>query len=202
MEIIIKGLCVPAIEVESSAGSREITLYSRHLSNRTIFIQGEINEDVANAVLVQLMYLQNEGTEDINLYINSPGGIVTSGLMIYDLIQSIETPVNMFCTAIAGSMAAVILAGGQKGRRFILPHSKTMIHEPLLASGIGGSATSIKNIADSILETRTLINYILAKHTGKTVEEINEATSFDHFMNAEESVQFGICDEIRNNIFS
>ena len=104
----------------------------------------------------------------------------------------------MYCTGMASSMGAVILAGGQKGRRFILPHSKVMIHEPLISGGMGGSATSIKRTADSILETKAITNGILAKHTGKTVKEIDKATAFDNFMNAKEAVEFGICDEIRN----
>ena len=105
-------------------------------------------------------------------------------------------PVYMYCTGMAASMAALLLAGGQPGRRFILPHSKTMIHEPLLTGGVGGSATSIRNISDSILETRKIVNGILAKHTGKTLKEVNKATSFDNYMNAEKSVEFGICDRV------
>ena len=105
-------------------------------------------------------------------------------------------PVYMYCTGMAASMAAVLLAGGQPGRRYILPHSKTMIHEPLLSGGVGGSATSIRNISDSILETRSIVNGILAKHTGKSIKEINKATSYDNYMNAEKSVEFGICDKV------
>lgn len=188
---------IPCVEIESSNGTREVSLYTRQLMNRNIFIQGEINAELANDVLNQIMFLTKENDEEINFFINSGGGKVTSGLMIYDLIQEIKIPVNTYCTGMAGSMAAVLLAGGQKGRRFILSHSKTMIHEPLIAGGVGGSATSIKTISNSILETKDIINEILAKHTGKTIEEINEATSFDNFMNAEDSVKFGLCDEIR-----
>jgi ATP-dependent Clp protease protease subunit len=147
------------------------------------------------------MYLEGSGSGDINLYINSGGGEVNAGLMLYDVLQDIKTPINTYCIGMAASMAAVILAGGQKGRRFILPHSKTMIHEPLIAGGAGGSASSIKNIADSILETRSICNSILAKHTGKSIEEIDNATSFDNYMNAEESVAFGLCDSIVSGCF-
>jgi ATP-dependent Clp protease protease subunit len=163
---------------------------------RRVFLNGEINRTLADDVVSQLLYLQEESEEPISIYINSGGGEVNAGLYIYDVLQSLTVPVYIYCTGIAASMAAVILAGGQQGRRFILPHSKTMIHEPLLAGGVGGSATSIKNISESILETRNITNGILAKHTGKTQEEINDATSFDNYMNAENTVAFGICDKV------
>ncbi len=187
---------VPGVEVESSQGTREISLATRHLSSRIVFLTGEINEESANELVMQLMYLDKESNEDIMLYINSGGGEVNSGLLIYDVLQSLQSPVHICCMGMAGSMAAVLLAGGQKGRRYILPHSKTMIHEPLLSRGVGGSATSIKNISDSILETKELVNGLLAKHTGKTMEEVNAATAYDHYMNAEESVAFGLCDKV------
>ncbi|HKM22144.1 MAG TPA: ATP-dependent Clp protease proteolytic subunit [Lachnospiraceae bacterium] len=187
----------PCVEVESSYGTREVSLYTRQLMNRNIFIQGEINADIANDVLNQIMFLTKESDAEINLFINSGGGEVASGLVIYDLLQEIKIPINIYCTGMAASMAAVLLAAGQKGRRYILPHSKTMIHEPLIAGGVGGSATSIKTISNSILETKDIVNTILAKHTGKSVDEINEATAFDNYMNAEESVAFGLCDAIK-----
>ncbi|MBQ8166031.1 MAG: ATP-dependent Clp protease proteolytic subunit [Lachnospiraceae bacterium] len=186
----------PAVEVTTHAGTKEVDLMTKHYMKRRVFIQGEINSDSVHSVLIQLMHLVDTGNEPINIYINSGGGEVTSGLLLYDFIQSIPCPVNMYCTGIAASMAAVLFAGGQKGRRFILPHSKVMIHEPLLSNGVGGSATSIKNISDSIIETRNIINGILANHTGKTKEEIDEATRFDNYMNAEQSVEFGLCDQV------
>ena len=191
---------IPSIEVESAHGTREVSLSTRHLMKRKIFINGGIDSELANNFLSQFMYLENEGDEEITIYINSPGGEVNAGLMIYDIIQGSSVPVNIICTGMAASMAAVILAGGQKGRRYILKHSKVMIHEPLLANGVGGSATSIKNISESILETRNLLNGILAKHTGKTLKEVNKATSFDNYMNAEEAIKFGICDVVCKNI--
>ena len=191
----------PTIEVESHAGVREVSLLTRHLMNRNVFLTGEICMESAMSILSQLKYLANESDEEINMYINSGGGEVTAGLLIYDVLQQMKVPVNMYCTGIAASMAAVILAGGQKGRRYILPHSKTMIHEPLLAGGVGGSASSIKNISDSILETRKILNGILAKHTGKSLKEINKATAFDNYMNAEESVAFGLCDAVADEVF-
>lgn len=190
---------IPSVEVESAHGTREVSLSTRHLMNRNIFLNGEINSAMANDFLSQLLYL--EGTnKPITIYINSPGGEVNAGLMIYDAIQSSQLEINMICAGTAASMAAIIFAGGQKGRRKILPHSKVMIHEPLIAGGVGGSATSIKNISESILETREICNSILAKHTGKTIEEINEATAFDNYMNAEEAIAFGLCDAVSEGI--
>ena len=190
----------PMIEVESAHGTREISLNTRHLMNRSIFLTGSIDSEMANAFLSQLLYLEEESNEPITIYINSPGGEVNAGLMIYDAIQGSNLTINMICTGIAASMAALLLAGGQKGKRYILKHSKVMIHEPLIANGVGGSATSIKNISESILETREIVNGILAVHTGRSIEEINDATSFDNFMNAQEAVEFGLCDVITEKI--
>lgn len=190
---------IPSLEEETSNGVREVTLQTKHFTDRKIFLTGEVTDEMANDFVAELLYLV-QTKEPIDIYINSPGGSVNAGLVIYDVIQSCEgkVPINMYCVGMAASMGAVILAGGQKGRRFILPHSKCMIHEPLISGGMGGSATSIKKTADSILETKAITNGILAKHTGKSVEEIDEATSFDNFMNATEAVAFGLCDEIRN----
>lgn len=189
----------PAIEEESCNGNREISLRTKHFTNGKLFLTGEVTEEMANNFVSEFLYLVEKG-EPVDIYINSPGGSVNAGLVIYDVIQSCsdKIEINMYCTGMAASMGAVILAGGQKGRRFILPHSEVMIHEPLIAGGMGGSATSIKRKADSILETKAITNGILALHTGKSVEEIDEATSYDNFMNAKEAVAFGICDEIRN----
>ena len=191
---------IPSIEVEGVNGIREVSLYTRHLTNRNIFLNGEINADMANFFVSQLLYLEETPDEPVNIYINSPGGEVNAGLMIYDAIQGSELEINMICTGLAASMAAVLLAGGQRGSRYILRHSKVMIHEPLLANGVGGSATSIRKISESIIETRELVNGILAKHTGKTFEEINEATSFDNYMSAEEAIAFGLCDRITDSV--
>lgn len=189
----------PCVEEESCNGIREISLRTKHFTNGKLFLTGEVTDEMANNFVSELLYLVEKG-DPINIYINSPGGSVNAGLVIYDVIQacSDKIEINMYCIGKAASMGAVILAGGQKGRRYILPHSKVMIHEPLISGGMGGSATSIKKTADSILETKAITNGILAKHTGKTMEEIDEATSFDNFMNAQEAIEFGICDEIRN----
>ena len=191
---------IPSIEVESQKGIREVALNTRHLMHRIVFLTGEINVELANAFLSQFLYLEEESMEPVTIYINSPGGEVNAGLMIYDTIQGSKLPIRMVCTGLAASMAAVIFAGGQKGNRFILNHSKVMIHEPLIADGLGGSATSIKNIADSIIKTREVMNGILAQHTEKTLEEIDEATRYDHYMSAQEAIDFGICDAVIDSI--
>lgn len=192
---------MPAIIEESHSGVREIALLTKHLMNRRIFLQGEIDGDMANAVLSQLLYLRDEGEQPIHIYINSSGGEADAGLMIYDMLQSIDLPVNLYCTGMAASMAAVILAGGQKGRRFILPHSKTMIDRPLIAGGVGGFAVSQgHSFSDSIEATKVIINEILARHTGRTLEEIRRVIDSAYYMNAEESVAFGLCDEIKEKI--
>ncbi len=185
----------------TSEGVSEISLEVKHLSDRKLFIIGEVTDQMANEFISKLMYLL-ESNEPIDIILNSPGGSVNAGLVIYDLIQECEgkIPINIYCAGMAASMGAVLLAGGQKGRRFILPHSKCMIHEPLIQGGMGGSASSIKKTAESIMETKSVTNGILAKHTGKTIEEIDEATSFDNYMNAEEAIKFGLCDEIRSII--
>ena len=187
---------IPMIEVESSHGTREIALNTHHLMNGIIFINGSIDRETANDFISQLLYLEENFDKPVNIYINSPGGEVNAGLAIYDAIQGSNLTINMICTGMAASMAAILLAGGQKGRRYILKHSKVMIHEPLLSDGVGGSATSIKNISESILATKDIVNGILAKHTGKNIDEINEATRFDNYMNAEEAIRFGICDAV------
>ncbi|MCR5595755.1 MAG: ATP-dependent Clp protease proteolytic subunit [Lachnospiraceae bacterium] len=191
---------IPSIEVESAHGTREVSLTTRHLMNRNLFLTGSIDSEMADNFLSQLLYLEQDPTKPVTIYINSPGGEVNAGLMIYDVIQGSKLDITMVCTGLAASMAAILLAGGRKGKRLILKHSKVMIHEPLISNGVGGSATSIKNISDSILETRETVNGILAGHTGKSVDEINEATAFDNFMNAQEAIDFGICDAITEHV--
>ncbi len=190
---------IPMIQEESAHGVREVQLRAKHLTNGKLFLTGEVTDDMSNAFVSELLYLTERG-EPVDIYINSPGGSVTAGLVIYDVIRacSSKIEINLYCIGMAASMAAIILAGGEKGHRFILPHSRVMIHEPLIQGGMGGSATSVKKTADSILETKAITNGILARHTGKTIEEIDEATAFDNYMNAEEAIEFGICDEIRN----
>ncbi len=194
-------LWTPTILEETYNGNTNIDLRTKLFTEGKIFLDGEVTDAMANNFVLEMMYLANHA-ESVNLYINSPGGSVNAGLAIYDVLQACceKIEINFYCVGTAASMGAVLFAGGKKGHRFILPHSSVMIHEPLIAGGMGGSATTIKKTADSILETKKIINEILAKHTGKTIKEINKATEYDNFMNAEEAVAFGIADEIRNII--
>ena len=166
--------------------------------DRIISIEGTIDDAVANAFLEQMLVLNREDTNaPIFVRINSGGGSVSQGLMMYDVIQGSLAPVKLICTGEAYSMAAILLASGNpKHGRYILPDSKVMIHEPLIQGGVGGKTSSIKSISDSLLETRQKLNGILAKHTGHTIEEIDEATSYDHYFTADEAVAYGLCDKV------
>ena len=184
--------------VKSSHGITLVPVTSKLLAERKIFIEDEITLASACDTVRSLMLLVKEDpNKPIDIYINSPGGsVVDAGLMIYDTLKGMKTEVNLHCVGMAASMAAVILAGGKKGHRYILPHSKTMIHEPLISGGVGGSATTIQRTAESIMETKRLTVELLAKDTGKTEKEVEEAIAFDNYMNAEESIAFGLCDDI------
>ena len=190
----------PNVERETVNGIGEISLVTNAFANRKIFLFGQINQKTLYLFTTQMLYLMEDEKSPIDIYINSPGGEVNSGLAIYDLIQACKAPINMYCIGMAASMAALIFAGGRVGHRFFLPHSKVMIHEPLIPNGVGGSASSIKSTADSILQTRELLNGIWAKHSGRSIEEINKATDHDNFMNAKEAIEFGLCDKIVKKI--
>ena len=184
------------VEVRSSNGTTLVPIESRIFSHRTIILEGEICEKTAIDFAEKVLDLNLEDeTKPITVLINSPGGSVDDGLLIYDVIHSSKAKIRLICLGKAYSMAAVLLSAGTAGR-YILPHSKTMLHEPLLSKGIAGNCSSIRSISDSMMMTKSLINGLLAKHTGKTEEEIEQATSYDHFMSAEESVDFGLCDGI------
>ncbi|MGM9661283.1 MAG: ClpP family protease [Faecousia sp.] len=189
---------------KSSSGIQSLPLDAMLLAQRKVFLSEAITTKSANAVLQQLLFLEGEDSNaPIKLIIDSPGGEVNAGLMLYDQIKGMDVPIEMYCTELAASMAAVILAGGRPGHRFILKHSKVMIHEPLISSssgGICGSASSIAKTAESILETKRVMTELLAQDTGRTIEEIEKAVSFDNFMNAEEAVTFGICDSIVDRV--
>lgn len=165
---------------------------------RILSIEGEIDSGAANEFRKQMLFLNRESiTEPITVCINSPGGEITQGLMMYDIIQGSMAPVKLVCTGEACSMAAILLASGDpRHGRYILPNSKVMIHEPLIRGGLGGKTSSIKSISDSLLETRRKLNGILARHTGHTIGEIDEATSYDHYFTAEEAVAYGLCDKV------
>ena len=172
---------VPMVVEQSSRGERAYDIYSRLLKDRVIFIVGPIEDHMANLVVAQLLFLESENPDkDINLYINSPGGVVTSGLAIYDTMQFIKSDVSTMCTGQAASMAAVILAAGSEGKRYCLPHSRVMIHQPL--GGFQGQATDIDIHAREILKTRQQLNEVLARHTGQSVETIAGDTERDNFM--------------------
>lgn len=179
---------------ESASGKRELSIDSCLFTDRKLFIEGIINDKTSLDFMHEFMYL-SKTNKPISIYINSSGGEVNAGLLMLDLIQSSKNEINIFCTGKAYSMAAILLACGKKGHRFILPHSRVMIHE-VLSRVVDGTATSIAKISESILETRDMLNNILAESTGHTLEEINRNTSFDNFMSADEAVDFGICDEV------
>jgi ATP-dependent Clp protease protease subunit len=174
---------------------RQMTLGDLLLENRVIFLQGEIYDGNANELVMKLLYLQSENRrKDIHFYINSPGGSVTATLAIYDTMQMITCPVATYCVGLAASGGAVLLAGGEKGKRFALQHSKVMIHQP--HGGVGGQVSDIEIQANEILRTRVALNEILASHSGKTVEEIAKACDRDYYMTSEEAKAFGIVDDI------
>lgn len=187
--------------IKSSNGIFLAPIESRLLSDRKLFIEGEITAASACEFVRAIMLLVKEDADKpIDIYINSPGGEVNAGLLIYDTLKGVKTEINLHCIGMAASMAAIILAGGKKGHRFILRHSRTMIHEPLISGGVGGSATSIKRTAESIMETKRISVELLASDTGKTRKEVEAAISFDNYMNAEESIAFGLCDTIETSI--
>lgn len=182
-------------------GCNSITVMSMETKlgeDRIISINGPIDNETADSFVEKMLLLNRASTtEPITVLINSPGGSVTQGLLMYDAIQGSIAPVRLVCKGEAYSMAAILLASGSPEHgRYILPNSKVMIHEPLIQGGVGGKTSSIKSISDSLIETRKKLNGILAKHTGHTLEEIDEATSFDHYFSAEEAVQFGLCDKV------
>lgn len=184
------------VQIRSSNGISIVPIESRLMASRKVFIEGDINEASACDFVKKILFLNQEDKDKpIDVLINSQGGEITSGMLMYDVIQASRAPIRTFCIGMAYSMGAVLLACGNHGR-YILPHSKVMIHEPLLGNHVGGSASSIRSISENLLETKRKMNQILARHTGKTEEEIEEATRFDHFYSAQESVEFGLADKI------
>jgi len=186
---------VPMVVEQSSRGERAYDIYSRLLKERVIFIVGPIEDHMANLIVAQLLFLESENPDkDISLYINSPGGAVTAGMAIYDTMQFITPEINTLCIGQAASMGAVLLAGGSQGKRFGLPHSRIMIHQPL--GGFQGQATDIEIHAKEILSVRERLNRVLAEHTGKSMEDISRDTDRDNFMSATESVEYGLIDKV------
>lgn len=186
---------VPMVVEQTARGERAYDIYSRLLKERVIFIVGPIEDHMANLVVAQLLFLESENPDkDISLYINSPGGSVSAGLSIYDTMQFIKPDVSTMCVGQAASMGAVLLAGGAKGKRYALPHSRMMIHQPL--AGFQGQASDIDIHAREVLETRERLNRILSKHTGQTVDRIAKDTDRDNFMGGEAAVTYGLIDRV------
>jgi len=186
---------VPIVVEQTARGERAYDIYSRLLKERLIFIVGPIDDYMANIVVAQMLFCESDNPDkDISLYINSPGGIVTAGLAIYDTMQFIKPDVSTICVGQAASMGAVLLAAGAKGKRYCLPHARMMIHQPL--GGFQGQAADMEIHAKEMLETRDRLNKILARHTGQSVERIKDDTDRDRFMAADEALSYGIIDKV------
>ena len=186
---------IPMVVEQSSRGERAYDIYSRLLKERIVFVVGPINDPVASLVTAQLLFLESEDPKkEISLYINSPGGLVTAGLGIYDTMQYIKSPVSTLCIGQASSMGSFLLAAGEKGKRFSLPNSRIMVHQP--SAGFQGQATDIQIHAKEILSLKERLNKIYSKHTGKSVKEISQALERDKFMTAEEAKDFGLIDSV------
>jgi ATP-dependent Clp protease, protease subunit len=191
----IKDYLIPTVIEKSNLGERAYDIYSRLLKDRIIFIGTAINDQVANTVIAQLLFLENENpTKDITVYVHSPGGHVTAGLAIYDTMQLIKPNVSTVCIGMAASMGAILLAGGTKGKRLILPNAEVMIHQPL--GGTEGQASDIRIHADHILKTKDRLNKILAHHTGQKLSKIEQDTDRDFFMSADDALKYGLVDKI------
>ena len=189
---------VPMVVEQSGRGERAYDIYSRLLKERVIFLVGPVNDHMANLIVAQMLFLESENPDkDISLYINSPGGSVSAGMAIYDTMQFIKPDVSTLCTGLAASMGAFLLAAGTKGKRFSLPNSRIMIHQP--SGGSQGQASDIEIQAKEILYLRERLNRILAERTGQSMEQIHKDTDRDRFMSAEESVEYGLIDKVLTN---
>ncbi|MBP9869335.1 ATP-dependent Clp endopeptidase proteolytic subunit ClpP [Patescibacteria group bacterium] len=186
---------VPTVIEKTSQGERAYDIYSRLLKDRIIMLGSDVNDDVANIIVAQILFLESQDkTKDIKLYINSPGGSVTAGLAIYDAMQHVACDVSTICMGMAASMGAVLLAGGAKGKRFALPNSEVMIHQPL--GGVEGQATDIQIRAERILKTKDQLYKILSKHTGQTMKKLEEDADRDYFMDPKQAQAYGLIDKV------
>ena len=186
---------IPMVVEQTARGERAYDIYSRLLKDRLVFVVGPVEDHMANLVVAQLLYLESENADkDIHLYINSPGGIVTAGLSVYDTMQFVNCDVSTICVGQAASMGALLLAGGTKGKRFALPHSRIMVHQP--SAGYQGQATDISIHANEVLELKARLNEIMAKHTGQSVEKIEKDLERDNFMSAEKALEYGLVDTV------
>lgn len=197
-EITAAGGLVPIVIEQSARGERAFDIYSRLLKERVIFLVGPVEDYMANLVVAQMLFLESENPDkDIHLYINSPGGVVTAGLAIYDTMQFIKPDVSTLCIGQAASMGSLLLAGGAAGKRYCLPHSRVMIHQPL--GGFQGQASDFDIHAKEILAVRDRLNKILAKHTGQPLEKIQADTDRDNFMSGQEAAEYGLIDKVLTN---
>ena len=190
-----KASLIPMVVEKSAGGERAYDIYSRLLKDRIVFVGGEIDDDMANAIVAQLLFLQAQDAEkEVSMYINSPGGSVTAGLAILDTMKMVKCPVATYCVGQAASMGAVLLAAGEKGRRYALPHARIMVHQPW--GGAQGKASDIEITAREILRLKEMLNGILAESAGKTLEAVTNDTDRDHFMSADEAKAWGIVDKV------
>lgn len=185
---------IPTVIEKSSYGERAYDIYSRLLKDRIILLSGEINDNLANSIIAQLLYLDSVNHDDVNLYINSPGGSITSGMAIFDTMNFIKSNVSTTCIGICASMAAFLLSSGEKGKRYALKNSEVMIHQPL--GGAQGQATEIKIAAERILKLKEKLNKLLSENTGTPLEKIENDTERDNFMNSDEALEYGLIDKI------
>ena len=186
---------IPTVVEQTNRGERAYDIFSRLLNDRIIILTGEINDALASVIVAQLLFLEGQdASKDISLYINSPGGSISSGMAIYDTMNYIKCDVSTICIGLAASMGAFLLAGGAKGKRFALPNAEVMIHQP--SGGAKGQATDIKIVADNILKTKRKLNEILAANTGQDVEKVAQDTERDHWLSAEEALEYGLVDGI------
>lgn len=188
---------VPYVVEQTSRGERSYDIFSRLLNDRIIMLSDQVNDATASLVVAQLLYLESQDTEkDISLYINSPGGSITSGMAIYDTMQYIKCDVSTICIGMAASMGAFLLAAGTKGKRFALPNSEIMIHQPLISGGLSGQCTDIKIHSDHLVRIRQRMNEMLAANTGKPIEQVQADTERDNYMTAQEALDYGIIDKV------
>lgn len=185
---------IPMVIEKNNTGERAYDIYSRLLKDRIIILNGEINDNSANTIVAELLYLDSLNNDDISIYINSPGGSITAGMAIYDTMNFIKSDVSTICVGMAASMAAFLLSTGKCGKRYILPNAEVMIHQPL--GGVQGQATEIKIAAERILKLKSKLNSILSKVTGKDIDTINKDTERDYFMDSNEALEYGIVDKI------
>jgi ATP-dependent Clp protease protease subunit len=194
---MISSLLVPTVLENTGRGERAYDIYSRLLKERIIMVNGQVEDTMANLIVAQLLFLAAENSErEINLYISSPGGVISAGLAIYDTMRSLPCPVSTTCVGYAASFGTILLLAGDKGRRRSLPHARIHMHQPLIQGGIGGQATDIDIHAREILYTRDVMNGIIQEHTGQTLERIRHDTERDFFLSATEAVEYGIIDEV------